>query len=176
MSSKTTIAFLLVHGAWHDSTTWSKVVPLLEARLPGAISVVVDLPSSGAVPGIDSCEPDYAVVHDAAKKLVEEGKNVVIVMHSYGGLVGTNGSQGLSRQELSRERKTVEGAVVGMVYISAYVRSLGQGLIEEGMAFRQIGVVDVSLTLWTSYQRLPLEQKRRNPCFLPNRSTHMLTS
>lgn len=100
------------------------------------------------MPGIDSCKPDYAVVRDAATRLVEEGKNVIIVMHSYGGLVGTNGSQGLSRQELSKEKKTVEGAVVGIVYISAYVRSLGQGLIEEGMAFRQIGAVDVSLTLW----------------------------
>jgi len=30
--SKTRPAFVFVHGAWHNATTWRQVIPLLEAR------------------------------------------------------------------------------------------------------------------------------------------------
>jgi len=40
---------VLVHGAWHGSWCWERVVPLLEER--GLDVRTVDLPSVGADPG-----------------------------------------------------------------------------------------------------------------------------
>src|SRR5581483_1097928 len=44
--SKSKAAFVLVHGGWHNHSTWDKVVPLLEAR--GCAALTLDLPGAGA--------------------------------------------------------------------------------------------------------------------------------
>ena len=38
-------AFVLVHGGWHDRSTWAKVVPILESR--GSAALTLDLPGAG---------------------------------------------------------------------------------------------------------------------------------
>ena len=38
-------AFVLVHGGWHNHSTWDKVVPILEAR--GFAALTLDLPGAG---------------------------------------------------------------------------------------------------------------------------------
>jgi pimeloyl-ACP methyl ester carboxylesterase len=43
--SKPKAAFVLVHGGWHDHTTWNKVTPLLEAQ--GHAALTLDLPGAG---------------------------------------------------------------------------------------------------------------------------------
>lgn len=40
-----TAAFVLVHGGWHNHSTWRKVVPILEAQ--GFTALTLDLPGAG---------------------------------------------------------------------------------------------------------------------------------
>ena len=70
--------FALVHGAWHGSWCWDRVVPELEARGHGVVTV--DLPSQTATAGMTAYRD---VVLDALDGL---GEDVVLVGHSLGGI------------------------------------------------------------------------------------------
>ena len=64
-------------------------------------------------------------------KLVEDGKDVIVVMHSYGGVVGTKAIyEDLSKQP--RQLKGLSGGVTGLLYICAFVLPVGASL---GTAF-----------------------------------------
>src|ERR1039457_4351643 len=63
---------VLVHGAWANSSSWSKVIPLLEAK--GLHVVAVQLP-------LTSLADDVAAVQRA---LALEDGPVLLVGHSYG--------------------------------------------------------------------------------------------
>jgi pimeloyl-ACP methyl ester carboxylesterase len=66
---------VLVHGAWADASSWSKVIPLLEAK--GYDVIAVHLPMT-------SIADDVA----ATKRAIEQAPgDVVLVGHSYGGVV-----------------------------------------------------------------------------------------
>jgi pimeloyl-ACP methyl ester carboxylesterase len=73
---------LLVHGAWHDETTWDLVVPLLDAA--GVRTRVITLPSTNPGPSLPGLAEDVAAVTCAIEDIDE---SVVLVGHSYGGMV-----------------------------------------------------------------------------------------
>jgi len=61
---------------------------------------------------------DVHAIREAATKLVEEDREVVIVLHSYTGLPGGEALNGLGRKERQQEGK--DGGVIRMVFIMAY--------------------------------------------------------
>jgi pimeloyl-ACP methyl ester carboxylesterase len=91
---------ILVHGAWADGSSWSKVIPVLLAR--GLRVTAVQLP-------LTSLKDDVATVTRAPA--LEDGPTV-LVGHSYGGVVIT---------EAGNDPK-----VVGLVYIAAFAPDAGQ--------------------------------------------------
>ncbi|AXC14110.1 putative signal peptide protein [Acidisarcina polymorpha] len=96
----TTKEAILVHGAWADGSSWSKVIPLLEQR--GFHVVAVQLP-------LTSLANDVATVRRA---IALETGPVLLVAHSCGGVVIT---------EAGNDPK-----VSGLVYISAYAPDAGE--------------------------------------------------
>ena len=80
---RSTRSIVLVHGAWHGSWCWTRVVPLLEQR--GFLVHAVDLPSTGIGPpsGVD-LSADAAAVRAAIDASSGE---VLVCGHSYGGMV-----------------------------------------------------------------------------------------
>ncbi|MGC7101330.1 alpha/beta fold hydrolase [Amycolatopsis lurida] len=72
--------FVLVHGAWHGPWAWDQVVPLLHAA--GARALTPDL----SVPG-DHGLHDHAEAVIAAIDKVQDDDDLVLVGHSYAGLV-----------------------------------------------------------------------------------------
>lgn len=58
--------------------------------------------------------------------LIDAGKEVVVVMHSYGGVVGTEALHGLGLEN----RKTAgnAGGVKRMIFLTAFIPQLGQSL------------------------------------------------
>ena len=74
-------------------------------------------------------EDDAARIHGIAEKLLDNGKDVVFAMNSYGGIPTTQACHGLSRKE--REAAGKPGAVVGLVYLSALLVQEGQSLAES---------------------------------------------
>jgi pimeloyl-ACP methyl ester carboxylesterase len=110
-SGKATI--VLVHGAWHGSWCWQRVIPLLESR--GLAVRTVDLPSVGAVPGASvDLSADAAAVESVLENL---SGPVVLCGHSYGGMV-------ISKVEAK--------AVCRLVYLCAFMPLEGQSLVTTG--------------------------------------------
>jgi pimeloyl-ACP methyl ester carboxylesterase len=93
---------ILVHGAWADGSSWSKVIPLLERR--GFHVTAVQLP-------LTSVADDVATVNRAIE--LDPGP-LLLVGHSYAGIVITGAGN--------------DPKVNGLVYISAYSPDAGQSV------------------------------------------------
>src|ERR1700686_1969221 len=93
---------VIVHGAWADGSSWSKVIPLLQAK--GLHVVAVQNP-------LTSLADDVAATKRAIA--MQDGP-VLLVGHSYGGVVIT---------EAGNDPK-----VVGLVYVAALAPSGGDPL------------------------------------------------
>jgi pimeloyl-ACP methyl ester carboxylesterase len=91
---------LLIHGAWADGSSWSKLIPLLEAK--GLHVVAVQIP-------LTSFADDVSATQRAID--LEDGP-VLLVGHSYGGAVIT---------EAGNNPK-----VAGLVYVSAVAPDAGE--------------------------------------------------
>jgi pimeloyl-ACP methyl ester carboxylesterase len=100
---------VLVHGAWADGSSYSKLIPLLEAQ--GLHVVAVQNP-------LTSFADDVA----ATKRIIDaQDGPVLLVGHSYGGSIIS---------EAGNNPK-----VVGLVYIAAFGPDTGETLITTGKGF-----------------------------------------
>lgn len=100
MESKNVV---LVHGAWADGSSWSKVIPLLEQR--GFFVTAVQLP-------LTSLDDDIQVTRYS---LEAQSGSAVLVGHSYGGMVITGAA-------------TDRTDVTALVYIAAFGPDQGESL------------------------------------------------
>jgi pimeloyl-ACP methyl ester carboxylesterase len=110
-------AFVLVHGAWHGAWCWARVLPALRAAGHGAHAVT--LTGVGERAHLLSRAIDATTHTDDVVNLVacEELDDVVLVGHSYGGLVIT----------LAADRLLARGvALRHLVYIDAMVPHAGE--------------------------------------------------
>lgn len=133
-------AFVLVHGGWHNHSTWDKVVPMLEAQ--GFAALTLDLPGAGAnaiapkslslrpfdpaafaaewspVAGVTQEERTQAVlalVKEAAS--LGDGK-VILVGHSAGGLT------------ISAVAEQVPELLFAVVYLSGFMLPNGMQVFD----------------------------------------------
>jgi pimeloyl-ACP methyl ester carboxylesterase len=100
---------VLVHGAWADGSSWSKIIPLLEAK--GLHVVAVQNPLS-------SLADDAAATKRAIA--LQDGP-VLLVGHSYGGAVITEAG--------------TDSKVAGLVYVAAFAPDAGEAVGELGKEF-----------------------------------------
>jgi pimeloyl-ACP methyl ester carboxylesterase len=100
---------VLVHGAWANSSSWSKVIPLLEAKKLRVVAVQLPL---------TSLADDVATT---IRALALQDGPVLLVGHSYGGAVIT---------EAGNDPK-----VSGLVYVAAFAPNDGEAVGEMGTAF-----------------------------------------
>lgn len=77
--------FLLVHGAWHSGRAWDRVVPLLESA--GHRVLAPSLTGYGDKAHLLSPEVGLGTHTDDVVGLLEDEHDVVLVGHSYAGLV-----------------------------------------------------------------------------------------
>ncbi|KAI5791891.1 Alpha/beta hydrolase fold-1 [Geopyxis carbonaria] len=121
-STKPTVLF--VPGAWHTDEGFAAVRELLEAAdFPTA---AVAHPSIGAEPPNKHLTDDSDHLRKAITELADAGKEIVLIVHSYGGCVGSIAVEGLSVARRKAEGKT--GGVIMFVYMAAFVTPLGKSL------------------------------------------------
>ena len=72
-----------------------------------------------AKPPKTSTDEDTALVHSTVSELAEAGRDVVVVVHSYGGIPGSDAMKGLARDE--RSGKGLKGGEVALMYICAWM-------------------------------------------------------
>ena len=121
---KPTIVF--APGAWHTPDCFDPARDVLAAR--GWSVEAINYPSVGAEPPTVGLAEDAKVVRETLQRLADEGKSIVLVVHSYGGLVGANAVEGLGYKRRAQQGKT--GGVIMFVYLSAFVTPLGKSIIE----------------------------------------------
>jgi pimeloyl-ACP methyl ester carboxylesterase len=93
---------VLVHGAFADGSSWSKVIPLLQAK--GLKVVAVQNPLSSLAADVD-----------ATKRVIDaQSGPVILVGHSYGGVVITQAG--------------VNPKVAALVYVAAFAPPNGQSV------------------------------------------------
>ncbi|OAX78728.1 hypothetical protein ACJ72_06960 [Emergomyces africanus] len=90
MSSKPTI--VLVHGAWQSPSVWTFVTPLLEKA--GYSAYPIPLKSPGMVPAAPDFSCDVDAIKTGIEAVLDCGKDVVVVMHSYAAVAGCEALKG----------------------------------------------------------------------------------
>ncbi|PGH01545.1 hypothetical protein AJ79_07893 [Helicocarpus griseus UAMH5409] len=152
MSPKPTL--LLIHGAWQSPSVWTFVTPLLENA--GYSVYPILLSSPGMVPAAPDFSCDVDAVRSGVEAVLDSGKDVVLVMHSYAGVAGCEALKGF-HDEMRRygegqsddsDRKDVcmkgngdadatgecakyiprRGRILHLVFIAAMVMPKGRGL------------------------------------------------
>jgi pimeloyl-ACP methyl ester carboxylesterase len=101
---------VLVHGAFAESASWNGVIEHLQAKSLEAVA---------AANPLRSLTGDAAYVRDVVAAL---GKPVVLVGHSYGGMVITEAASG-------------NESVVGLVYVCAFAPDHGESALSLSAMF-----------------------------------------
>jgi hypothetical protein len=86
--------------------------------------------SKGSVP--DVFEVDAKKLTNEISALVEQGKEIVMVMHSFGGLPGSEACKGNIKSVRQREGK--KGGVIACVYLCAFMLPTGYSLMDAVMS------------------------------------------
>ncbi|KAH7136936.1 Alpha/beta hydrolase fold-1 [Dactylonectria estremocensis] len=120
--TKPTIVF--APGAWHTADCFDLVRDALDAR--GWSTEAVNYPSVGAEPPTKGLSDDAAALRAVLQRLADEGKSIVLVVHSYGGLVGANAVEGLGYKQRAEQGQS--GGVIMFVYLAAFVTPLGKSI------------------------------------------------
>lgn len=128
MSNTTRPYIVLIPGAWHSADSYDLLVPYL--RDSGYDVTAIDLPSVGAEPPIQSLQPEIDRIRGVILPLLDRGKNVIVVMHSYAGVAGSSALFGLSRND--RLAANLPGGVTALVYLCAW-------MVPEGASVRSAG-------------------------------------
>jgi len=124
------LTFVLVHGAWHGGWCWSRVARLLHDA--GHTVYAPSLTGLGDRVHLARPEVDLALHVEDVVALIEteELRSVILVGHSYGGMVITGAAA------------RVAPRLAHLVYLDAFVPAPGQALLdlmppESAAAFRQ---------------------------------------
>ncbi len=96
------VNIVLVHGAWADGSSWSKVIPLLEAK--GLHVVAVQNPLTSLADDVAATERAIALADGP----------VILVGHSYGGAIITQAGN--------------NPKVVGLVFVAAFAPGDGESV------------------------------------------------
>ena len=72
---------------------------------------------------------DTALIRGYLESLVDAGRTVIAIMHSYGGQVGTNALYGLGLN--NRSQRGLSGGVVHLVYMCAFAMSEGGSMVKQ---------------------------------------------
>jgi len=124
------LTFVLVHGAWHGGWCWSRVARLLHDA--GHTVYTPSLTGLGDRAHLARPEVDLALHVEDVVALIEteELRSVILVGHSYGGMVATGVAARVSPR------------LAHVVYLHAFVPASGQSLLDllapdRAAAFRQ---------------------------------------
>lgn len=113
---------VLVPGAWHTGQAYDLLTSPIREK--GYEPFPIQLPSVGISPGLPDFSADVAAIRAHVTKIMDqENRDVVLVMHSYGGVPGTEAMKGLSKKERKAAGKGT--GVVALVYIASLVPGKG---------------------------------------------------
>lgn len=121
-------SILVIPGSFALPEFYDAVVDPVKAK--GYDIRALHLPTVGLGPGKprEGTPPtmydDAAFIAKEVEKLADEGKDVILIAHSYGGIPVTESVKGLSKEERAKAGK--KGGVVRIAYMTCLVPEVGQ--------------------------------------------------
>ncbi|KAL7915876.1 hypothetical protein GGI35DRAFT_485339 [Trichoderma velutinum] len=115
----------IIPGAWHPGSVMNLFIQSLEAA---GFSAETTTNRSAGNAGI-TVQDDVAHVQSLLIPQIDEGKDVVVVAHSYGGVVGSGAIAGLDKR--GREALGLKGGVIGIICIAALMSTPEQSVLEK---------------------------------------------
>jgi alpha-beta hydrolase superfamily lysophospholipase len=125
---------LIVGGGWHTPKSYFKLTKAFQDA-----GYEVHCPPHGSVtpnrPPVSGLKEDTADMRAYVDKLLQTGKRLVVIAHSYGGQVASNSlyDQGIE----SRAARGLSGGVAKLVYMCAF--TLEEGRSSEFQPSRPLG-------------------------------------
>lgn len=118
-------AIVLVHGAWHVPEHYSDFIQQLQQA--GFEVVCPRLPTCDETKRLTAdLFSDARVVRSHVNSLIDKSREVIMLLHSYGGAVGTEAVKGLSMRE--RATKELHGGVIHLIYMCGFMLQVGESV------------------------------------------------
>ncbi|KAJ5670093.1 alpha/beta-hydrolase [Penicillium maclennaniae] len=121
MSDLPTLVF--IPGSWHRPACYDPVIKLLQPKFK---CIAVSLPSTAGDPAA-TFKDDLDAAQSVLSRETATGRDVVVIAHSYGGMVGNSAVKGFTRGTQD-EAQPAKGYVIGIILIAS-------GFTLSGMAF-----------------------------------------
>lgn len=119
---------LLVPGAWHTPAAFDLVRDQLTRR--GFQSTAVPLLTVGPTDPLNQGVPeDAAAIRAELEKLVDAGKEVMVISHSYGGVPAAAAVEGLNLKD--RVAQGQKGGVLMVVHMTSFAAKVGTSLMDS---------------------------------------------
>ncbi|CAL5870462.1 uncharacterized protein PFLUO_LOCUS4699 [Penicillium psychrofluorescens] len=106
---------VFIPGSWHQPKCYDKLTTLLHGQHE-LNCVSVTLPSTAGNPAA-TFKDDFDAAREAISEETTHGRNVVVIAHSYGGMVGNSAVGGFTRPRDTTETSPT-GYVIGLILIA----------------------------------------------------------
>lgn len=133
--SNSSPTLIFVPGAWHKAACYDKITNILQNSYK-LKCVSITLPSTTGDPAV-TFKDDVDVAREAISNETSQGRDVVVIAHSYGGMVGNSAIKGLAKpldvagHSHAPAPQARTGYVVGLILIAS-------GFTLTGLAFMDL--------------------------------------
>ncbi|KAJ7645047.1 hypothetical protein DFH06DRAFT_1425698 [Mycena polygramma] len=138
--STTKPTIIIIPASFSPVSLYTAVISDLEAH--GYPVYRIELETVGRRKMAPTMYDDTAKVASMVTRLADEGKDVVLAPHSYGGVVACEASKGLAKS--LREKEGKQGGIIRIVFVSAVVPQEGQ-LLMDVLAGKEVNSTNVEL-------------------------------
>ncbi|KAI2934668.1 hypothetical protein CBS63078_1218 [Aspergillus niger] len=118
MSTTTTTpplpTLIFIPGAWHQPTCYSKLITHLQTHHPDLHCTTITLPSTTGDPAATFKDDLDATRAAIITETIHHGRNVVLIAHSYGGMVANSAIKGFTSPSSSSS-----GIIIGLILIAS---------------------------------------------------------
>lgn len=119
---------VLVHGSWHGPICYDPIIKLLQGKHK-LKCIAIALPSTTGNPDA-TFKDDIDTAREAISCETNAGRDVIVIAHSYGGMVGNSAIKGFAqpRDAVETSSSATTGHVIGLILIAS-------GCTLTGLAF-----------------------------------------
>jgi pimeloyl-ACP methyl ester carboxylesterase len=112
---------MIIQGAWHNPVHYHLLIEELQRR--GFIASCPYLPTCQDIS--KSYADDVAFIHAEITDMVNEDRDIIVIPHSYGGVVAAEALRGLEKRAGSK------GGIVAVLFMSCFLPAPNQALLSE---------------------------------------------